>query len=91
MRLDFRAPLTPLDELHTTVALARAGRSSLSFRVRGHAGERLCFEGVFVCTFSNRAHTGAIDIPDRFRDAVAREAALAEAAGLTLPAAPTGR
>lgn len=83
LSIDFRSPLTPRDALATTVALARAGGSSLEFRVTGRAREgRLVFEGRFVCVFvATRGDTGhrPIPIPDEFRAAVDREAALATA------------
>lgn len=79
LSMDMRSPLTPRDELLTTVRLAKAGRSSLEFRVEGRvaADGRLSFEGRFVCVFIDSATQKPTRIPAQFRDAVAREVALA--------------
>ncbi len=81
LSIDFRSPLTPRDALATTVALARAGGSSLEFRVTGRASEeQLVFDGRFVCVFvatDGGAGHKPIPVPDEFRAAVDREAALA--------------
>ncbi len=81
LSMDMRSPLTPRDELLTTVRLAKAGRSSLEFRVEGRvaADGRLSFEGKFVCVFVNGKTGKATSIPPQFRAAVAHEAALAAA------------
>ena len=80
LSVDFRSALTPHDVLVTTVALARAGGSSLEFRLAGRTEDgRLAFEGRFVCVFvaaKGDAGHKPIPIPDEFRAAVEREAAL---------------
>ena len=78
MEVDFRAPMAPPDELRTTVRLDRLGRSSLSFvlsSVKGATGV-LCWEGRFTCAFIDTAAFRSIEVPEMFRAAVAREAAL---------------
>jgi 4-hydroxybenzoyl-CoA thioesterase len=81
LSLDFLAPLTPRDVLVSTVLLAKAGRSSLTFRVLGaaEADARACFEGRFVCAFTDHDVAKSIPIPDKFRTVVDREVALAAA------------
>jgi acyl-CoA thioesterase FadM len=77
MSLDFRASLRPRDELLTTVALAKVGRTSLTFAVTGRvASGAVSFEGKFVCVFVADATGKPRPIPDQFRAAVDREAAL---------------
>jgi 4-hydroxybenzoyl-CoA thioesterase len=85
--LDFRSPLTPRDELETTVLLARLGGSSLRFAVTGRAegGRRLVYEGTLVCAFVDPAAMRPIRAPEAFRPALEREAALGAA-----PAARSG-
>lgn len=80
--LDFRSPLTPRDELETTVALARLGGSSLRFALAGRAdgGRRLVYEATLVCAFVDAAAMRPVRVPDAFRPALEREAALAAAA-----------
>lgn len=78
--MDFRSSLRPRDELLTTVALARAGRSSLEFAVTGRLeGGRLSFEGKLICVFVEAATGKPRPAPEPFRAAIAREADLARA------------
>ncbi len=78
MSMDFRASLRPRDELFTTVALAKAGRSSLEFSVIGRmANGTVSFEGRFVCVFVAEETGRPRAAPPQFQDAIAREAALA--------------
>ena len=78
MSLDFRASLRPRDELHTTVMLAKAGRTSLTFAVAGRKADgELSFEGRFVCVFVETATGRPRPPPAPFAAAIAREAALA--------------
>ena len=79
LALDFRSPLTPRDTVATTVILARLGRSSLTFQLTGCVGERVSFEGKFVCVFVDGAQGTTIDIPIRYATAAQDEAALAVA------------
>ncbi len=80
--LDFRSPLTPRDELETAVALARLGGSSLRFSLAGRAdgGRRLVYEATLVCAFVDAAAMRPVRVPDAFRPALEREAALGAAA-----------
>ena len=82
LSLDMESPLTPPDVLLTTVLLARAGRSSLEFRVVGReeAASRVSFRGRMVCVFTDHAIGRSIPIPERYRAAVEREVALASEA-----------
>jgi acyl-CoA thioesterase FadM len=82
MSMDFRSPLTPRDLLETTVLVAKAGHSSLEFKVVGRVGARLSFDGRFICVFIDAATAKPIAIPDRHRAALQREASL------TPPSAP---
>lgn len=76
--MDFRASLRPGDTLATTVALRRAGRSSMEFAVTGRLPDgTVSFEGKFVCAFVDDATHRSRPIPERFQQAVARELALA--------------
>jgi acyl-CoA thioesterase FadM len=80
LEMDFRASLRPGDALATTVALRRAGRSSMEFFIVGRLTDgTVSFEGKFICAFVDDATHASRPIPDLFRDAVAREVALAGA------------
>ena len=78
--MDFRSPLRPRDEVDTTVALAKAGRTSLEFRISGRKADgTLSYEGRFVCVFVEAATGRPRPAPAQFTEAIAREAALAKA------------
>jgi acyl-CoA thioesterase FadM len=78
MSLDFRVPLRPGDPVLLTVALRKAGRSSLEFAVTGRlASDVVSFQGRFVCVFVADATGKPRDIPEPFRAIVTREVALA--------------
>lgn len=78
MSMDFRASLRPRDDLFTTVALAKAGRSSLEFAVVGRMESgTIAFEGRFVCVFVDDATGRPRQAPEQFAEAIAREVALA--------------
>jgi acyl-CoA thioesterase FadM len=80
MDMDFRASLRPGDTLATTVALRKAGRSSLDFAIAGRLADgTLSFEGRFVCAFVDDATHRSRPLPEPFRDPVAHELALAAA------------
>ena len=85
--LDFRSPVTPRDELSTTVLLSRLGGSSLRFAVAGRAdgGARLVYEGTLVCAFVDNAAMRPIPVPERFLPALEAEARIAQAAGAAIP------
>lgn len=53
MSLDFRAPITPRHRLICKCAPTRLGTTSVEFRVTGAQNGVLCFEGRFVCVFTN--------------------------------------
>ncbi len=72
--LDFRSPVTPRDELGSTVTLTRLGGSSLRFAVVGHAGARLVYEATLVCAFVATATMRPIPVPEQFRVALENEA-----------------
>jgi 4-hydroxybenzoyl-CoA thioesterase len=80
--LDFRSPVTPRDEIGTTVLLTRLGGSSLHIAVRGHTegGTRLVYEGKLVCAFVDNRAMRAIPVPAHYRAALEAEAALAAGA-----------
>jgi 4-hydroxybenzoyl-CoA thioesterase len=76
--MDFRASLRPRDDLFTTIALRKAGRSSLEFAVTGRmASGAVSFEGRFVCVFVDDATFRSRPAPAQFADAIQREIALA--------------
>ena len=78
MSMDFRASLRAGDALATTVALHRAGRSSLEFHVTGRLPDgTVSFEGKFICAFVDDATHRSRPVPDRFQAAITRELALA--------------
>jgi acyl-CoA thioesterase FadM len=79
LSVDMRSPLTPRDMLLTTVALARAGGSSLEFSVSGRTETegRLSFSGRFLCVFVAKATMRATAIPPPFRALADDEAKLA--------------
>lgn len=79
--VDFISPMTPPDLLQTEVALVKAGRSSLSFRLAGRIDGRLCWRGNFVFAFVSEASGRAAPIPEQYRAAIAQELALARLAG----------
>jgi len=82
MSMDFRAMLRPGDALATTVALRRAGHTSLEFAVTGRRADgTVSFVGKFVCVCVDDATHKPRPIPEVFRDAVAHEVALAKAEG----------
>lgn len=80
LSMDFRASLRPRDEVLTTVALRKAGRSSLTFAVTGRlpSGD-VSFEGRFVCVFVDDATGKSRAIPPLFRASVAHEMELGNA------------
>jgi len=82
LSIDMRSPLTPRDLLETTVLVAKAGNASLEFKVIGRVGERVSFEGRFVCVFVDLASGKPMRIPERYRGAVTTEAALATDAAI---------
>ena len=80
MSMDFRRAVTPRDELGLRVLLTRTGGSSLHFLVTAAPlGEpaAVAFEGRFVAAFVTAGVLKAIPIPERFRDTLAREVAIA--------------
>jgi 4-hydroxybenzoyl-CoA thioesterase len=79
VRLDFRSPLTPRDNLASTVRQVRLGGSSLRFAVAGRVGERLAYEAELVCAFVDTAAMKPIRAPERFRPALEAEAEIAAA------------
>jgi len=77
LEMDFRSSLRPGDALATTVALRRAGRSSMEFFVVGRLADgTVSFEGKFVCVFVDDATHRSMPVPDVFAEAIARELAL---------------
>ena len=93
LSVDFRGAVTPRDELALRVLLRRTGGSSLHFTVtatRVAEPTQIAFEGQFVCAFVRAGVMKAIPIPERFRDVLAREVAIAESAA-PADAAPAGR
>jgi len=80
MSMDFAASLRPGDALATSVALRKTGRSSLTFGITGRLPDgTVSFTGRFVCVFVDDATHTSRPIPERYREALARELALAVA------------
>jgi acyl-CoA thioesterase FadM len=79
MSMDFRSPLTPRDMLETTVLIPKTGSTSLTLNVIGRVGTRISFEGRFVCVFVDPVAAKPIEIPLRYRNAIAAEVAIFEA------------
>ena len=52
LSLDFRSPVTPRHRLMCEVWPTELGTKSISFRVVGRQGGVTCFEGRFVCVFT---------------------------------------
>jgi 4-hydroxybenzoyl-CoA thioesterase len=76
MEVDFVSMMRPPDLLATEVALIKAGRSSLTFRLTGRIGERLCWRAHIVCAFASADAGRSVAIPAAYRAAIARELAL---------------
>lgn len=51
MAIDFRSPITPRHRLICRTWPCRLGETSITFRVDGYQGGRLCFEGQFTSVF----------------------------------------
>ena len=79
LEVDFVSMMTPPDLLATEVALEKAGRSSLGFRLIGRIGARLCWNNRSVCAFVASATGRSVAIPEHLRGAIARELALGTA------------
>jgi acyl-CoA thioesterase FadM len=76
LSIDMRSPLTPRDMLDCTVLVAKAGNSSLEFKVIGRVGDRVSFEGRFVCVFVDASTGKKMPIPARYRASLTAEAAI---------------
>tara|TARA_R110002020_G_scaffold370688_2_gene582301 strand:- start:4931 stop:5350 length:420 start_codon:yes stop_codon:yes gene_type:complete len=70
MRLDFRSPVTPRHRLICAVRPVRLGTKSIEFAVEGSQDGTPCFEGRFVCVFTNSADFTSRPAPDEIRAAV---------------------
>lgn len=71
--IDFRAPLTPRDELHTTVRVERAGRSSITFTVTGQRDDGVrSFTGRLVCCAVATGEMRPVEIPVDWRERIDR-------------------
>jgi 4-hydroxybenzoyl-CoA thioesterase len=79
--LDFKSPVTPREPLDIRVLVARVGRSSVTFAVRGSGAESgvLKFTGSATFVFVATADARPCDIPDGYRRALEMEAAHAAA------------
>ena len=53
MSLDFRHPITPRHKLLCEVRPTRLGATSIEFRVIGRQDGKTCFDGRFVCVFTD--------------------------------------
>lgn len=53
MAIDFRSPVTPRHRLVCKVWPNRLGETSVGFHVDGYQAGKLCFEGDFVCVFTD--------------------------------------
>ena len=67
MNMDFRHPVTPRQRLECEVRPVRLGSKSVTFRVTGYQGEKLCFEGEFTSVFINPANFTSRTAPDEVR------------------------
>lgn len=76
--LDFRHPLTPDHRLICRVVPVRMGETSLTFRVTGRQGGRLCFEGSFTCVIVEASRFAKCPPPAQMRARI--EALIAAAA-----------
>lgn len=81
MSMDFAASLRPGDAVAITVALRKAGRSSLEFAVTGRHDAAVCFTGRFVCVFVDDATGKSRPAPPQFAAAIAWEVDLAASSG----------
>jgi acyl-CoA thioesterase FadM len=78
MKLDFRAPLRPDDEVLTTVLLDKVGHTSIGTRVVGRRHDGVVsFEGRFVQVFVG-ADMGKREAPAELVERLAAERALGE-------------
>lgn len=82
LEMDFISMMSPPDLLDSEVAVAKMGRSSLTFRVTGRIGTRLCYRALCVSVFAS--DTGrSLPIPERYRTIIANDVALAARAGVS--------
>lgn len=71
--IDFKAPLTPRDELRTTVLVERAGRSSMTFNVEGEREDGVrSFTGRLVCCAVATGEMKPVEIPADWRERIDR-------------------
>jgi acyl-CoA thioesterase FadM len=52
MGIDFRSPITPRYKLNCRVRPVRMGQTSIEFSVDGRQNGKVCFQGRFVCVFT---------------------------------------
>ncbi len=74
LNMDFRSPITPRHPLICAVWPLRLGTTSITFRVDGMQDGQLCFEGQFICVFTDAKDFVKRPAPDDMRAVV--EAAL---------------
>lgn len=93
LSLDFERPVTPRDAVDVTVLLRKAGRSSLTFAFAGASatGAKRLFHGKGVCVFVDTRTMKSTPVPDRYRPAVEREAAAAQAVAVEPPRLSRGQ
>ena len=77
LEIDFVSMLRPPDFLDTELALQKVGRSSLTFRLTGRVGTRLCYRATCVTVFASADEGRSVPIPERCRAAIERELAIA--------------
>lgn len=66
--MDMKAPLTPRETLNTQVLIAKLGKASLSFRLKGIRSDEVeAFEATFTCCFVNNKEMVSIAIPEDIR------------------------
>lgn len=69
--IDFRAPLTPRNELQTTVLVGRAGDSSITFEVTGQREDGVCsFSGRLICCVVAVGEMRPVEIPAAWRQRI---------------------
>ena len=73
MDVDFVSMMRPPDLLDVEVALVKLGRSSLTFRLTGRIGARVCWRATVVHVFASADEGKSVPIPERYRAAIERE------------------
>ena len=78
LEIDFVSMLRPPDFLDTELTLRKVGRSSLTFRLTGRVGARICYRATCVNVFASADAGRSVPIPERYHPAIARELAISD-------------